>query len=506
MVVSNCALHVRAPRLTDALHRMRGMVTLLMVIAWIVPPLAAPPRVEARFLGEGDFSVSASVFGTALDGLIGDETTNGRVIMPFDRMVSLPACTESSCPWLSIFADPADRWGPQTACAESDGLCWVEVTSELTGLCTVAPVLDVGPLFKKDNWWEARQNRTYDLRRGLTAAESAVTGADLGFGAGISDTGLNISRDYPDATSIGLGVGTWLDLGLDPDKRVTGLKVRLLWQDGTDHANGCDGTFGNAKTVDQVILRAGPSTSDEILSVLRTNLRLTITGASANGFYRVDVDGIRGWVSSEWAKPDGGASGSRVGFVTDKVNFRAGPSTEDDIFSLVPEGNVVVVTGAAKRGFLPVKFQGKSGWISADWLDLGDEETGSEGTTDGDLVLNTDHVNFRAGSSLSARIIAVLPVDTEVTRRGTDKNGFSPVIYENTDGWIWSEYLLNPAEGDQMAVQENLNLRSGPSTSDTILAVMPAGGRVSVTGNAVNGFLPVTYDGLDGWAFAQYLK
>lgn len=60
--------------------------------------------------------------------------------------------------------------------------------------------------------------------------------------------------------------------------------------------------------------------------------------------------------------------------------------------------------------------------------------------------------------------------------------------------------------GDDAVVGvDSLNLRAGPSTSDAILTVMSSGERVHVRGDAQNGFLPVTYRGTDGWAFAEYL-
>ena len=55
-------------------------------------------------------------------------------------------------------------------------------------------------------------------------------------------------------------------------------------------------------------------------------------------------------------------------------------------------------------------------------------------------------------------------------------------------------------------IDGSLNLRSGPSTSNSVLLVMPDGAEVGVTGSVQNGFLPVRYNGTDGWAFAQFLS
>jgi len=50
-----------------------------------------------------------------------------------------------------------------------------------------------------------------------------------------------------------------------------------------------------------------------------------------------------------------------------------------------------------------------------------------------------------------------------------------------------------------------LNLRAGPSLADWVTLVMPAGSGVSVTGDAQNGFHPVSYGNATGWAYGAYL-
>ena len=51
-----------------------------------------------------------------------------------------------------------------------------------------------------------------------------------------------------------------------------------------------------------------------------------------------------------------------------------------------------------------------------------------------------------------------------------------------------------------------LNFRTGPSLNYRIMAVMPPGSTVTVTGNATNGFYPVVYNGTQGWAYGSYLQ
>jgi uncharacterized protein YraI len=68
--------------------------------------------------------------------------------------------------------------------------------------------------------------------------------------------------------------------------------------------------------------------------------------------------------------------------------------------------------------------------------------------------------------------------------------------------------LLNPittlASGPAI-VREELNLRSGPGLGYAVVGVMPAGSTVRVTGDEAEGWFPVRYNELDGWAYAEYI-
>ena len=51
----------------------------------------------------------------------------------------------------------------------------------------------------------------------------------------------------------------------------------------------------------------------------------------------------------------------------------------------------------------------------------------------------------------------------------------------------------------------DVNLRAGPGEEYEALIVIPAGAGVSIDGDAVNGYVPVTYAGVSGWAAADLL-
>jgi uncharacterized protein YraI len=126
-------------------------------------------------------------------------------------------------------------------------------------------------------------------------------------------------------------------------------------------------------------------------------------------------------------------------------------------------------------------------------------------------AVTTTDVNFRAGPSLDADVLAVLMPGTAVTRTGEESNGFAAVTFDGQDGWIWAEYLAggetSPAvgAGTTLTTMTRLNLRTGPSLGDEVLLVMPAGATVTATGDAANGFFSVEFDGQSGWAHSAYL-
>ncbi|MGH2557620.1 MAG: SH3 domain-containing protein [Thermomicrobiales bacterium] len=185
-------------------------------------------------------------------------------------------------------------------------------------------------------------------------------------------------------------------------------------------------------------------------------------------------------------------------WTTTDLNLRTGPGTNYDVILVMEPGAYVEIVQNQQNGFYRVRYNGVSGWASADYLDRGG---GSSGNT---TVL--DDLNLRSGPSTGDGVIAVMPAGSTVSVNGGPDNGFYLVSYGGMDGWAFGAYLDGYASGTgSSTVQEDLNLRAGPSTGDDVLAVMPAGAEVELTGLAANGFVSVEYNGVDGWAFADYL-
>lgn len=208
------------------------------------------------------------------EGLVGKTTSTGHVIVPDDRFVALPACLASNCPWLKAGKDDP-IWGVRTECADK---CYVKSTNPATGACAVAPVWDVGPWFRSDDWWRPAGERRLNtklgspntLAQGYPGTEAARDGLDVGYGTGPG--GYGASDKYADVgnrAAIDLADGTWNDLGLDFARGIaSGIEIQLLWQTGqapADAARGCaagadaarDGLAGHGKLAASVMATAG---------------------------------------------------------------------------------------------------------------------------------------------------------------------------------------------------------------------------------------------------------
>lgn len=195
---------------------------------------------------------------------------------------------------------------------------------------------------------------------------------------------------------------------------------------------------------------------------------------------------------------------------TADLNLRAGPSLADAVRRVIPAGAELAWDPfqGAVNGFYAVSYDGTNGWAFGAYL----LRFPAGATT-------TAALNLRAGPSLGAAIRDVMPAGARVLVLGRQENGFWPVNDEGRgSGYAAAAYLVLdaqtggpeppvPGTGSGTAtVTVALNLRSGPGLGRAVLLVMPAGATVAVGDMAGDGFVAVTYNGIGGWAFRDYLQ
>lgn len=127
------------------------------------------------------------------------------------------------------------------------------------------------------------------------------------------------------------------------------------------------------------------------------------------------------------------------------------------------------------------------------------------GTTWAAATRATDFVNLRGGPGTKYRVIEIIPAGDPLKITGSYRNGFYPVRYQGTKGWVSEDYLVMPRPLGPARATDSVNLRAGPSTRQAIILTIPSGAGLKITGSLSKGFYPVRYQGIKGWVYADYL-
>lgn len=151
----------------------------------------------------------------------------------------------------------------------------------------------------------------------------------------------------------------------------------------------------------------------------------------------------------------------------DGVNLRAGPGTAFPIITAIPFGAVVTVTGdAVEIAWLPVVYNGLSGYVKAEYLTIGGTQT------------------VASAPSTPASVIPPVVAST-------------PAVGAGSTLAVWATVM--PADG--------LNLRQGPGIHFPVLITVPGGARVQVVGRPTpDGWYSVSYQNRHGWVDGKYLS
>jgi uncharacterized protein YraI len=257
---------------------------------------------------------------------------------------------------------------------------------------------------------------------------------------------------------------------------------------------------------DNVRLRAAAGYDGAVITSFPEGTELDIVRGPVEAddgslWYRVTDGDVTGYMIADYLAAAGSSGGDTV--TTSDLNLRAGPSTADEVVLVMPPGASVSIDGDPENGFYPVTYRGTSGWAYGGYLDLG------SGTGSGETTTVLSALNLRAGPSTADDVLLVMDEGAVVELTGEEENGFFGVVFQGIKGWAYGAYL-DAGDGGGSAIGEAgvtsaLNLRTGPSTADEVLTVMPGGATVEVLGDPENGFYPVRYNGGEGWAFGDYL-
>lgn len=195
------------------------------------------------------------------------------------------------------------------------------------------------------------------------------------------------------------------------------------------------------------------------------------------------------------------------------VNLRSGPGRDFQVADVLQEGEAVTVTGAEKDGYLPVEIGSAHGWVAAEWLDV--EEVSAGDAPAGASV--TETVNLREQPSRESAVLAMIPGGSAIDLTGRTADGYVEGSWEGTTGWIDADYVIGSDSAAAQPAGEagptgsatattDVNIRATPSRSAPVVAVVPAGGVVTLTGEHAEGYFSVSFDGAVGWIDAAYLR
>jgi D-alanyl-D-alanine carboxypeptidase len=122
------------------------------------------------------------------------------------------------------------------------------------------------------------------------------------------------------------------------------------------------------------------------------------------------------------------------------------------------------------------------------------------------------NANVRSGPSTGYAIIGVARPGDTFTLRGQTQNGYAAVIFQGKNGWLLASLVVeagssgsDPVISGTAWTTATVNLRSGPSTSNQVLRVVPGGSKIGTSSTVQNGFRYGSYDGQTGWMSDAYI-
>jgi uncharacterized protein YraI len=240
------------------------------------------------------------------------------------------------------------------------------------------------------------------------------------------------------------------------------------------------------KTKTAVNLRSGPSTQSSRIDVLKPFTQLTIDGQE-DVYFRVTINTQVGYVHEDYVLVDEKptpmvetAVPVTVGTAAASINLRIGPGSEHPVLTLIPKAATLNLAGQMGE-WLRVTYLNISGFVHEKFVELdlpaamfemadidADPEPYPEEAVTSPAGITTAVLNFRSGPTTKDAILSILPLGIKVKIISRIDDWFRVSIDEQ-EGFVHSGFIMLAEEGSTAGFIETEAQGEEPSLANTPL-------------------------------------
>ncbi|WP_349401505.1 SH3 domain-containing protein [Clostridium perfringens] len=319
-------------------------------------------------------------------------------------------------------------------------------------------------------------------------------------------------------------------------------------------------------SANQLNVRTSPNENGQVIGTLHKNDKVNVLDKSIDGWYKIDFNGRRAYVSSKYVnlisyknnevktevKKEPIEGTGKVNINT-ALNVRQASTTNSRIIGSLKGGEKVNIISES-NGFYKIEFNNSYGYVYSKYISKdGDsekvqvvkqEEVKKEKVDESKkeakatpkaepvvlavrslnktgIVNVSSSLNVRSSASTSSKVIGSLSGNTKVTIVG-EEGAFYKIEYKGSHGYVAKEYIKdikdevvtepekpsNPENSNKTGVvtaSKGLNVRKEANTSSQIIGILNSGESVEIIGEE-NGFYKITYKGQEAYASKNYIN
>ncbi|PWX05531.1 cell surface protein [Clostridium perfringens] len=320
-------------------------------------------------------------------------------------------------------------------------------------------------------------------------------------------------------------------------------------------------------SANQLNVRTSPNENGQVIGTLHKNDKVNVLDKSIDGWYKIDFNGRRAYVSSKYVnlisyknnevKTEVKKGTGKVNINT-ALNVRQASTTNSRIIGSLKGGEKVNIISES-NGFYKIEFNNSYGYVYSKYISKdGDcekvqvvkqEEVKKEKVDESKkeakatpkaepvvlavrslnktgIVNVSSSLNVRNEASTSSKVIGSLSGNTKVTIIG-EEGAFYKIEYKGSHGYVAKEYVKDVTESNNsnqgtqtpekpsapestektgiVNVSSSLNVREGASTSSKVIGSLSGNTKVIIVGEE-GAFYKIEYKGSHGYVAKEYVK